>query len=110
MAAELVLSGPDETLTAEVEMAVPVFMHGKPSVEFLLTPEAGEAMADLTARMVGQDLTVLLCERELVRATVRERITGRGRINMPSPEAATAVADVMTGDAGCEALEPHFDE
>jgi DNA-binding NtrC family response regulator len=45
-----------------------------------------------------------------LQAVVQERLSGRGILNLPSPEAAVAVAKVLTGDAACDALEPHFDE
>lgn len=107
-AAELELSAADETLIVEVAEAETVFMHGLPSLQFALTEGSSAAMADLTRRMIGRDLTVSLCGRDLVRATVRESISGRGIINMPSAEAAMAVARVLGDNAACETLAPHF--
>lgn len=107
-AGELVLKVPDETLIAEVADAEAIFMHGNPSVLFSLAQDAALAMADLTGAMVGETLTLSLCGEVLVSATVRERIAGRGIINLPSIEAAIATADVLNGDADCTALESHF--
>ena len=89
----LVLAGGGETLAVEVAEATPFSMNDRPALEFALTEASSTAMSDLTARMVGQDLTVSLCGIELVRATVRDRISGRGVIDMPSVEAAAAALD-----------------
>ena len=110
IAGVLVLAGSGETLTAQVAEAEAIFMHGQPSVQFTLEAVAAEAMADLTGRMVGQDLTVSLCGHELIRATVRERIAGRGIINLPTAEAAIAAAEVLNGKAECTVLGPHLDQ
>lgn len=107
-AAELTLSGPDETLIVTVSETETVFMNGLPSLQFALTEGSSAAMADLTERMIGQDLTVSICGHNLVRAKVRERIYGRGVINMPSAEAAMAVARVLGDGAPCSTLAPHF--
>lgn len=107
-AADLKLSAAGETLIVEVAGAETVFRHGKPSLQLALTEGASAAMADLTGRMIGQDLTVSLCDRDLVRATVRARISGRGIIDMPTAEAAMVVARVLVDDAGCDTLAPHF--
>jgi preprotein translocase subunit SecD len=85
-------------------------MHGRPSVSFRLTEASGAAMAELTGAMIGERLTFSLCGRGLVQAVVRESLSGRDILNLPSPEAAVAVAKVLTGDAPFDALEPRFDE
>lgn len=109
-AGELVLAGSGETLTAQVAEAEAIFVHGRPSVRFALEAAAAGAMAELTGRTVGQDLTVSLCGHALIRATVRERISGRGIVNLPTTEAAFAVAEVLNGKADCAVLDPHLDQ
>lgn len=108
VAGNLTLSGPDQKLVAEIAEAEAIFMHGEPSLQFILTEPSSVAMGDLTGAMIGQTLTVSLCNIDLVEAVVRERISGRGLINMPSIEAAIAAAEVLTGETACDTLAPHF--
>ncbi len=94
--------------TFEVAEATAAVARGQPVVQFALTPAAGAAMAEMTGRLIGESVTVTLCDIELLRAVLRARIAGRGVITLSSVEASMAVADVLRGDAGCEALAPHF--
>ncbi|NND21567.1 MAG: hypothetical protein HKO14_05720, partial [Silicimonas sp.] len=107
-ASDLSLTTAGESLSVEVSEAETIFMHGLPSLQFTLTDRAADAMAALTGRMIGEEMAVSLCGYELVRATVRERISGRGIVNLPSAEAAIAVTGVLKGEADCETLAPHF--
>ena len=85
----LILAGNGEEIEVEVAEVEPVFMHGRPSLHVLLTDRSGTAMADLTGAMIGERLTVSLCDRDLLRAVVRERLEGRAIINMPTIENPT---------------------
>lgn len=107
-AEDLVFEGGGTRLALPTSDAQAVFMHGNPSVQFALGDEAAQAFADLTGGMIGESLTVSLCGIDLVQAVVRERLSGRGIVNLPDIEGALAVAEVMRGDAGCDALSPHF--
>lgn len=64
----------------------------------------------LTGEMVGRKLAVSLCDHVLVKVVVQERLEGRGIINLPTIEAAIAVADVIQGTAECPTLAAHFHE
>jgi len=103
-----------ESGTARLEVVAqgiePVVMHGRPSVQFQLDASSSAAFGDLTGGIVGQPLAVLLCDRQLLSVVVRERLEGRGILNLPTLEAAIAVADVVQGKAGCATLAEHFDE
>ena len=80
-------------------------------MEFVLDPVGRSAFADLTGDMIGEELVVSLCGRTLVQAVVRERFAGvRGIINLPTPEAATVVAEVLHGNLDCPDLERHLDQ
>ncbi len=108
LAEQLVLASGSETLSVEIAEVKPVFMHGLPSIQFVLTETSGEAMATLTEAMIGEPLTVSLCGHDLVRAVVRERIEGRGVINLPDIEAAVATVEVLNGNGDCASLAAHF--
>ena len=103
-----------ESLKARLELSVariePVFMHGQPSVQFELDDPSTSAFAALTGEMIGQTLTVSLCDHDLSEVVVRERLEGRGIIKLPTIEAAIAVADVVQGTAECPGLATHFHE
>ena len=109
-AAELVFHGGEQRLEAEVAEASAVFVHGAPSVSIQLREGSAAAFADLTEAMVGEVLAVSLCGHELVRAVVRERISGQAIINMPEIGHAVAVTEVLLGEADCDQLEELFVE
>ena len=107
-AENLSLSAGTTTLLVEVDQIAPVFMHGRPSVQLSLTDTSGLAMADLTESMIGEMLTVSLCDVPLLQAVVRARLEGRAIINMPSIESAIAVTEVVNGETTCADLAQHF--
>ena len=104
----LVLRDGAAPLSVAVAEAAPVVTSGQPGVEFVLALDAGRAMAEKTGAMIGDELVITVCDIELVRAAVQGRIAGRGTIRLPTVEASEALAEVLRGDAGCEALAPHF--
>ncbi len=87
---------------AEVAEAEAIFLQGLPSVQFRLTEASGAAMAELTGRIVGEKLTVSICDRELVSAVVRERIEGVGVISLPDIETAMETAALLRGEGDCD--------
>jgi preprotein translocase subunit SecD len=107
---DLVFESPEARLEVSVARIEPVFMHGRPSVQFALDDPSSEAFAKLTGEMVGRKLAVSLCDHVLVKVVVQERLEGRGIINLPTIEAAIAVADVIQGTAECPTLAAHFHE
>ena len=104
----LVFVGADQRLEVSPADVAPVFMHGRPSVQFQLAQDDARDFQDLTGAMIGKTLTVSLCGKPLLQAVVQERLDGIGILNMPTAEAAIAVTDVVDGEADCLALEPHF--
>ena len=104
----LVLRDGAAPLSVEVAEAAPIVTGGQPGVEFVLTPDAGRAMAEKTGGMIGEELVITVCDIELVRAVVQGRIAGRGTIRLPTVEASVALAEVLRGEAGCESLAAHF--
>ncbi|NNJ67767.1 MAG: hypothetical protein HKP54_06975 [Boseongicola sp.] len=79
-------------------------------MQFELDALSSTAFSNLTAGIVGETLTISLCNRPLLEVIVRERLDGRGILNLPTIEAAIAVTHVVEGKADCASLAEHFDE
>jgi len=106
----LVFQTDEAHLEVIAEKIEPIFMQGQPSVQFELDALSSTAFSNLTAGIVGETLTISLCNRPLLEVIVRERLDGRGILNLPTIEAAIAVTDVVQGKADCASLAEHFDE
>ncbi len=94
-------------MTAEVVDATPMMRQAQLMLKFRLSEGSATAFGDFTGAMLGQELTISLCDQVLVEATVQSRIdSGQGLITMIDDVTAETMAAVLRGEADCSALEP----
>ena len=106
-AAELVFEGGGQRMEAEVIDAAPMLRQAQVVLKFRLSEEASVAFGDFTGALLGQDLTISLCNQVLVEAVVQSRIdSGQGVITMIDDTTAEDMAAVLRGEADCSLLEP----
>ena len=105
--AELVFEGRDARMTAEVVDAAPMMRNAQVMLKFRLSEASTADFADFTDALIGEELSISLCDQVLVRTTVQERIaSGHGLITMVDDDTAFVMAEVLRGEAECSALEP----
>ena len=94
-------------MEAEVVDAAPMLRQAQLMLKFRLSDEAAVAFGEFTGAMLGQELTISLCNRVLVEAVVQSRIdSGQGLITMIDDATAEKMAAVLRGEADCSVLEP----
>lgn len=103
---ELVLEGGDErmalTWDALQEVAVDDMRDGGAMLLVALNEADTARFADMTERLIGQTLVVMVCGRELARPVVTERIENAAII-LPLTDRAEAesYARALSGDGPC---------
>ncbi len=84
-----------------VEVA-PYFLNPGHALIFKLNDTDAALFADLTERLIGQPLSVSVCDQELARPVVQDRLQGgSGIVPVVSVEVAVAMAAALRGEADC---------
>lgn len=105
-AADLVFEGNGEHLAIpsdRMEVTVSASpVDGAYSLQFRLLAEEARALGQITARLVGQELSVIVCGKEIARPVVRAAITGGvGVISMPAIEDIRLLESQLKGQTPC---------
>lgn len=83
--------------------AEPVIGPGGAAVAFRLRAEAGAIFAAFTERAIGQEVSVEVCGRLLVRTVVQARLGSDGILPANGIEDADLLAELLRGDTECGA-------
>lgn len=94
-------------MEAEVIDAAPMLRHAQLMLKFRLSEDSTIAFGEFTEAMLGQELTVSLCDQVLVEVVVQTPIdSGQGLITVIDDQTAEKMAAILRGEADCSLLEP----
>ncbi len=107
LAADLIFEGGGERMIVAgdriPDIALTTDHMGGPAVQFRLSKEDGADFHQLTRKLVGQEMAVIVCDEVLIRPRVMQPLSGgAGLITMPSREAALLLIERLRGEAPCE--------
>lgn len=97
------LSGSMALSAREITEAKPVFDNGAAGITLRLSDAAAGEFGTLTARSVGEVMTLSVCGDDLLSATVQAPIeSGMIGVTTQGPEIAARYARVLGGEIGCD--------